>query len=353
MSFTVTCSIGIALHPARRRLDGRAGAERRRRDAPRQGGRPRRLPAATSRARATATCARACASTMRCARRLEQRRLPAALPAADRSARAARWSAPRRCCAGPIPSSARSRRATSSRWPRRAASSCASATGCSSAPCGRPPPGARRGLLVPVSVNVSALQFQQHGFVQRVAAVLRAARLPAERLELELTESILLIDAGEALAAPAARSPSWACSLAIDDFGTGYSSLAYLKRFPIRRAEDRPQLRPRPARRGERRRHRPRDHPARPRAEAAGGGRRRRDRGAARLPRRRRLRPVPGLPVRAGAAERRVRAPPARLNPGPLPARSRVREIATTMSRDDVRRHPVMRAPLRRTKGWQ
>jgi len=93
---------------------------------------------------------------------------------------------------------------------------------------------AGRGLLVPVSVNVSALQFQQHGFVQRVAAVLRAARLPAERLELELTESILLVDAGEALGRLRALA-ELGVRLAIDDFGTGYSSLAYLKRFPIRR----------------------------------------------------------------------------------------------------------------------
>jgi diguanylate cyclase (GGDEF)-like protein len=90
----------------------------------------------------------------------------------------------------------------------------------------------RRGLKLPVAVNVSALQFQQPDFVDRVATVLHRAGLPPEMLELELTESILLRDADDALH----RLRSLAdigVKLAIDDFGTGYSSLAYLKRFPL------------------------------------------------------------------------------------------------------------------------
>jgi diguanylate cyclase (GGDEF)-like protein len=89
-----------------------------------------------------------------------------------------------------------------------------------------------RGQALPVAVNVSALQFQQADFVDRVARVLREADLPGALLELELTESILVHDAGDALQ----RLHSLAhlgVRLAIDDFGTGYSSLAYLKRFPI------------------------------------------------------------------------------------------------------------------------
>jgi diguanylate cyclase (GGDEF)-like protein/PAS domain S-box-containing protein len=89
-----------------------------------------------------------------------------------------------------------------------------------------------RGLQLPIAINVSALQFQQPRFVERVAAVLAAHELPAQLLELELTESILVRDADEALQ----RLRSLArlgVRLAIDDFGTGYSSLAYLKRFPI------------------------------------------------------------------------------------------------------------------------
>ena len=90
------------------------------------------------------------------------------------------------------------------------------------------------GLAVPVAVNVSALQFQQDRFVERVGELLRAAALPAQLLELELTESILLRDAAEALARLRALA-ALGVQLAIDDFGTGYSSLAYLKRFPIRK----------------------------------------------------------------------------------------------------------------------
>ncbi len=89
-----------------------------------------------------------------------------------------------------------------------------------------------RGKALPVAINVSALQFQQPQFVERVAAVLAASGLPAQLLELELTESILVRDADEALQRLRALARI-GVRLAIDDFGTGYSSLAYLKRFPI------------------------------------------------------------------------------------------------------------------------
>ena len=85
---------------------------------------------------------------------------------------------------------------------------------------------------MPVAVNVSALQFRQADFVERVAAVLAESGLPAQRLELELTESILVRDADETLQRLRALARI-GVRLAIDDFGTGYSSLAYLKRFPI------------------------------------------------------------------------------------------------------------------------
>jgi diguanylate cyclase (GGDEF)-like protein len=89
-----------------------------------------------------------------------------------------------------------------------------------------------RGHSVPIAVNVSALQFQQPHFVDRVASVLAVAALPAQLLELELTESILVHDADEALHRLHALA-RLGVRLSIDDFGTGYSSLAYLKRFPI------------------------------------------------------------------------------------------------------------------------
>ncbi len=90
----------------------------------------------------------------------------------------------------------------------------------------------RRGMPMPIAINVSALQFQQPQFVDRVAAVLAAAGLRPQCLELELTESILVRDADEALQRLQALARI-GVRLSIDDFGTGYSSLAYLKRFPI------------------------------------------------------------------------------------------------------------------------
>jgi diguanylate cyclase (GGDEF)-like protein/PAS domain S-box-containing protein len=88
------------------------------------------------------------------------------------------------------------------------------------------------GTPLVVSINVSALQFQQADFVEVVGEVLRSAGLAPELLELELTESILVRDADEALERLHALA-AIGVGLSIDDFGTGYSSLSYLKRFPI------------------------------------------------------------------------------------------------------------------------
>ncbi len=90
------------------------------------------------------------------------------------------------------------------------------------------------GRSIRVAVNVSALQFQQADFVSLVDAALREAGLSPELLELELTESILLRDADEALERLHALARI-GVAMSIDDFGTGYSSLSYLKRFPISR----------------------------------------------------------------------------------------------------------------------
>lgn len=91
-----------------------------------------------------------------------------------------------------------------------------------------------QGWNLAIAVNVSALQFQQKNFVEGVAEALRASSLPARLLELELTESILLRDVDDALARLDALA-ELGVRLSIDDFGTGYSSLSYLKRFPIHR----------------------------------------------------------------------------------------------------------------------
>ena len=90
----------------------------------------------------------------------------------------------------------------------------------------------RAGLACQVAVNVSALQFQQAHFVDTVASTLQQHGLRPELLELELTESILIHDADEALERLQALA-RLGVQLALDDFGTGYSSLTYLKRFPL------------------------------------------------------------------------------------------------------------------------
>ena len=92
----------------------------------------------------------------------------------------------------------------------------------------------RSGTPLVVSVNVSALEFRQAGFVDRVTALLARYGLPARQLELELTESVLLQDAKE-MEQLLAELVRLGVALSIDDFGTGYSSLAYLKRLDIQR----------------------------------------------------------------------------------------------------------------------
>jgi diguanylate cyclase (GGDEF)-like protein len=83
-----------------------------------------------------------------------------------------------------------------------------------------------------VAVNVSGAQFEAPGFPDWVFAHLDEAGLPGSCLELEITESLLMVDeAAAALAVRAVRELG--VHVAIDDFGTGYSSLAYLKHFPI------------------------------------------------------------------------------------------------------------------------
>lgn len=83
-----------------------------------------------------------------------------------------------------------------------------------------------------VAVNLSAMQFRRGNLQQSVVQALSASGLAPALLELELTESLLIVEAEHAL--EAVRSlRSLGIRFAIDDFGTGYSSLAYLKRFPI------------------------------------------------------------------------------------------------------------------------
>ncbi|GAA2857284.1 hypothetical protein Acy02nite_66590 [Actinoplanes cyaneus] len=88
------------------------------------------------------------------------------------------------------------------------------------------------GRPLKMSVNVSVRQFDQPDFTETVAAVLAETGMPADRLCLEMTESVLMTDT-EANLEQLVRLKALGLTLAIDDFGTGYSSLAYLRRFPV------------------------------------------------------------------------------------------------------------------------
>jgi diguanylate cyclase (GGDEF)-like protein len=90
-----------------------------------------------------------------------------------------------------------------------------------------------RDCAVPrMAVNVSARQFRSPGFVDMVARALREHRIAASRLELEITEGVL-IDRREEAVAILERLKALGVQIAVDDFGTGYSSLSYLSRLPI------------------------------------------------------------------------------------------------------------------------
>lgn len=83
-----------------------------------------------------------------------------------------------------------------------------------------------------VSVNLSAHQFRKGNLAAIVEEVLAMTQLPAQYLELELTESLLMEDLDKNLAI-LGQLREQGIELALDDFGTGYSSLSYLKRFPV------------------------------------------------------------------------------------------------------------------------
>jgi predicted signal transduction protein with EAL and GGDEF domain len=85
---------------------------------------------------------------------------------------------------------------------------------------------------IKVAVNVSPVQFKTGNFVQTVVSALAASRLPAGRLELEITEAVLIGD-DEAALSVLHQLRDLGVRIALDDFGTGYSSLSYLQRFPF------------------------------------------------------------------------------------------------------------------------
>ncbi len=87
---------------------------------------------------------------------------------------------------------------------------------------------------VSLAVNVSAMQFRGGDLLRRVVEVLYATGLPASRLELEITESVLIEDRQSTLVT-LQQIRELGVKIALDDFGTGYSSLSYLRSFPFDR----------------------------------------------------------------------------------------------------------------------
>jgi diguanylate cyclase (GGDEF)-like protein/PAS domain S-box-containing protein len=87
-------------------------------------------------------------------------------------------------------------------------------------------------FFLPVSVNLSAMQFYQKDIVVTIGQVLQETGLEAKYLELEITEGIAIEEVDKAVLTLKALK-NMGVRIAIDDFGVGYSSLSYLKRFPI------------------------------------------------------------------------------------------------------------------------
>ena len=84
----------------------------------------------------------------------------------------------------------------------------------------------------PVTVNVSSVQLRSIEFPETVAAALDASGLPAHRLTIEITETVLMTDVVRT-AALLRELKALGVRIAIDDFGTGHSSLQYLQQLPL------------------------------------------------------------------------------------------------------------------------
>jgi EAL domain-containing protein (putative c-di-GMP-specific phosphodiesterase class I) len=85
---------------------------------------------------------------------------------------------------------------------------------------------------ITVAVNLSAVQFKNPNLAQLVLSALARSGLAAHRLELEITESVLLSNVEQTLAT-LHQLRNLGVRISMDDFGTGYSSLSYLRSFPF------------------------------------------------------------------------------------------------------------------------
>lgn len=86
--------------------------------------------------------------------------------------------------------------------------------------------------MVPIAINLSARQFREKNLASVFERILRAHGVDPRLLEIEITESSLMVNTDEAVRT-LNRLKSLGLRLSVDDFGTGYSSLAYLRRFPL------------------------------------------------------------------------------------------------------------------------
>lgn len=89
-----------------------------------------------------------------------------------------------------------------------------------------------QGLNLRVGVNISPIQFQHPDFIQTVKWTLLKSGLPADRLDIEITENVLLYNRDECLNT-LEQLKALGVHISIDDFGTGFSSLSYLRTFPV------------------------------------------------------------------------------------------------------------------------
>jgi diguanylate cyclase (GGDEF)-like protein/PAS domain S-box-containing protein len=85
---------------------------------------------------------------------------------------------------------------------------------------------------LPLAINLSARQFKQDNLLEIIDTIILETGIPANRLEFEITESMLMTNPEQAIKQMHGFKER-GITLAIDDFGTGYSSLAYLRRFPV------------------------------------------------------------------------------------------------------------------------
>jgi len=90
----------------------------------------------------------------------------------------------------------------------------------------------QQGLNIKISINISAHSLIDHSLPSKVSELLKAAQLAPEKLVLEVTESVFMLDPESSLVV-LDELKSLGISLSIDDYGTGYSSLSYLRKMPV------------------------------------------------------------------------------------------------------------------------